>query len=185
MPKVLTNKEEIIRKATYVFLRNGYYNSSLLGLANACGIEKSHFYYYFKDKKDLMNQCLTAFSKTIEKNVFDVSSDESLTTLERAEKMFAYVWNLHIDNEHGCLLGNTLLETVGKETYFEETIRDFFEKWKNSLSHLYASGKFSLTAQEMALEDIEKIQGSIMLMRLYKNKLLLKNTIDQILERFK
>lgn len=183
MPKVLTNKKELIGKAIKVFLKNGYYNSSFSDLAKACDIEKSHFYYYFKDKRDLMNQCLNAFSQQIQENVFDISTDEMVEPSERIKKMFNYLWGLYTDNEYGCLFGNTLLETVGKEPYFEETIRDFFEKWKDALVHLYTLKMLKGNIEEMVFDDIEKLQGSIMMMRLYKDKSHLQRAINQISAR--
>ncbi|MNP98803.1 DNA-binding transcriptional repressor AcrR [compost metagenome] len=184
MPKKLTNKQELIDKAINVFLKNGYYNSSISDLARACDIEKSHFYYYFKDKRDLMNQCLIAFSLQIQKNVFEVSKDETVEASVRLKKMLDYIWSLYTDNNHGCFFGNTLLETVGNEPYFEETIREFFENWKNALMYLYILKGTKGNLEEMVLDDIEKIQGSIMLMKLYKDQSLLQKAIDQIFTKF-
>lgn len=184
MPKVQTTKEELIVKSTEVFLKNGYYHSSFADLAKACEIEKSHFYYYFKDKRDLMNQCLISFSRKIQKNVFDISMDKSIKPSERIRKMLGYVWDLHTENQYGCFFGNTLLETVGKEPYFEQTIRDFFDRWKNALRYLYAEISVTTNLEEMVFDDIEKLQGSIMLMKLYNDKLILQRAINQISSRF-
>lgn len=158
MPKIQTTREELIVKSTEVFLKNGYYHSSVADLAKACEIEKSHFYYYFTDKRDLMNQCLIFFSQKIQKNVFDISADESLKPSERIKRMLGYVWNLHAENGYGCLFGNTLLETIGKEPFFEQTIRDFFDRWKNALSHLYAEISLPDNFEETAFDDIERLQ---------------------------
>ena len=184
MPKIQTSKEDLIAKSTQIFLKSGYYHTSFADLARACGIEKSHFYYYFTDKRDLMNQCLLFFSGKIQKNVFDIAVDESRKPSERIRKMLGYVYDLHTENGYGCLFGNTLLETVNREPYFEQTIRDFFDSWKKALSHLYAEISIKTDLEEIALNDIEKIQGSIMLMKLYNDKSLLQKAIDQILARF-
>ena len=184
MPKVQTTREDLILKSTKVFLKNGYYHSTFADLAKACEIEKSHFYYYFTDKRDLMNQCLMLFSQKIQKNVFDISVDESMKPSERIKKMLGYVFDLHAENAYGCLFGNTLLETVGKEPYFEQTIRDFFDRWKKALGGLYKEISLKTNLEETACDDIEKLQGSIMLMKLYNDKSILQRAINQILARF-
>ncbi|TDE15637.1 TetR/AcrR family transcriptional regulator [Dyadobacter psychrotolerans] len=184
MPKVQTCKEDLIVKSAEVFLRNGYYHTSFSDLAKACEIEKSHFYYYFTDKRDLMNQCLIFFSGRIQKNVFDVSMDGSIKPSERIKKMLGFVWGLHSENGYGCLFGNTLLETVGKEPYFEPIIRDFFNQWKNALGHLYTEISLTTDLEQTAFDDIQKLQGSIMLMKLYNDKSILKRAINQISDRF-
>lgn len=183
MPKVITNKEELIAKAIDVFLKKGYYHTTLSDLAKACNIEKAHFYYYFKDKKDMMNECLLSYAKQIKENVLDIATDEKKEPLKRIQKMLQG-WKHYTENDYGCLFGNTLLETVGKEPGFERTIYDFFENWKKSLAHVYECAQIKGDFEKMAIDDIEKMQGSLMLMRIYKDKSLQQRTIDQILEKF-
>jgi len=184
MAKVQSTKDDLIAKSIEVFSKNGYYHTSFSDLATACGIEKSHFYYYFKDKRDLMNQCLLSYTKQIQKNVFDISADDAIEPSKRIKKMLNYILKLYTENDYGCLFGNTLVETVGKEPYFEMTIRNFFDKWKVALTSLYPQNSSKEDLEDMVLNDIEKLQGSIMLMRLYKDKSLLKRSIDQIAAKF-
>ncbi len=130
MPKVQTNKETLIKKSMLVFMKNGYYHTTLSDLAKACGIEKPHFYYYFKDKKDLMREVLIYASSHIGKLVFDIAYEDKREAQVRLDIMLNNVLKIHTRNEYGCLMGNTLLETIGNEPYFKPILSSYFDRWR-------------------------------------------------------
>ena len=47
-------REEIVKKAFLQFLNRGYKACSLKALEQATGLTKGAFYYYFKDKKEIL-----------------------------------------------------------------------------------------------------------------------------------
>ena len=47
-------REEIVKKAFLQFLNRGYKACSLKTLEQATGLTKGAFYYYFKDKKEIL-----------------------------------------------------------------------------------------------------------------------------------
>ena len=53
MPVQKTTKDQIIIKSIEVFLKQGYYKTSMSDLAEACGLQKGSFYYHFKSKEEL------------------------------------------------------------------------------------------------------------------------------------
>jgi len=183
MPKVQTNKEELIKKSMQVFIKTGYFHTTLACLAKACSIEKPHFYYYFKDKKDLMNQVLIYASAQIEKLVFDIAYKEDIKPSVRLHVILDNVLKIHTKNKYGCLMGNTLLETVGREPYFKPVLCAYFNKWRETLTHLYLAAYEEEQAKDMANEDVAKLQGGIMLMRLYEDKDILGKVTDNIKTR--
>ncbi|MFV0419280.1 MAG: TetR/AcrR family transcriptional regulator [Dysgonomonas sp.] len=183
MPKIQTDKQTLIRKSMLVFIKHGYYRTSLSELAKACNVEKPHFYYYFKDKKDIMNEVLTYASSQIEKLVFSIAFDNEKEPVVRLNTLLDNVLEIHTKNEYGCLMGNTILETAGREALFKDVLCNYFDKWKEMLVHLYITKYETDTATEMAYEDISKIQGSIMLMRLYRDKEIFWKAVGEIKKR--
>lgn len=183
MPKIQTNKEELIRKSMLVFIKTGYFHTTLSSLAKACNIEKPHFYYYFKDKKDLMNQVLIYASDQIQNLVFDIAYKEGMEPSARLHTILDNVLKIHTKNKYGCLMGNTLLETVGRESFFKPVLCTYFNRWRETLTHLYLTAYEEEPAKDMANEDVAKLQGGIMLMRLYDDKDVLKKVIDNIKTR--
>lgn len=183
MAKAQTRKEALIKQCMLVFMRNGYYHTTFSDLAKACDVEKPHFYYYFKDKKDLMNEVLLFASERVQSVVFDVAYLEKKTPRERLHTMLNNVLKIHTSNDFGCLMGNTLLETVGRESHFKSTLCSYFDKWQESLTHLYLTSYDEPTAKEMARADLSKLQGGLMLMRLYNDKAIFEKTISEIKNR--
>lgn len=183
MPKIQTDKETLIKKSMQVFIKNGYYRTTLSELAKACNVEKPHFYYYFKDKKDIMNEVLNYSSKQIENLVFSIAFENKKEPASRLKELLDNVLKIHTENDYGCLMGNTILETAGREAIFKDVLRNYFDKWKAVLIHLYSSRYNADESISLAYEDISVIQGSIMLMRLYRDKEIFWKTINKIKTR--
>jgi AcrR family transcriptional regulator len=49
-------KEKLLEAAVKLFVKKGYENTSLKDLAKAVGIQAPGVYYYFKSKKDILNE---------------------------------------------------------------------------------------------------------------------------------
>lgn len=65
MPKIIDHekrKKEILRKSLSLFAREGYKNTSLSHLAEACGISRPTLYLYFSDKEEIFHYALKSFT---------------------------------------------------------------------------------------------------------------------------
>lgn len=65
MPKIIDHKERknaILRKAFRLFARNGYQNTSLSHLAEACNISRPTLYLYFRDKEEIFTYALKYYT---------------------------------------------------------------------------------------------------------------------------
>lgn len=65
MPKIIDHvrrKEAILHTAFSLFARNGYQNTSLSHLAEACGISRPTLYLYFRDKEEIFNFAVKYFT---------------------------------------------------------------------------------------------------------------------------
>ncbi len=51
---VIDRKEQIMEKATLLFYKNGYDNTSIRELSHATGLSVAGIYYFFKDKKEIL-----------------------------------------------------------------------------------------------------------------------------------
>ncbi len=184
MPKIITNKEYLIQKSLEVFQKNGYYHTSFSELARACKIEKSHFYYYFKDKKDLMKEVLVYSSEYIQKHVFSIAENEEITSKEKLSRMLVLFQQIYTQSPSGCFMGNTLLETVGREEHFKGVLLHYFDEFRRALRIIYQEKYPKEEAGFRAMGVLSNIQGSIMLSRLYKDDSILKDTFRQLIDDF-
>ena len=66
-PAVADKGEAILRAATRVFARNGYFNSKVADIARAAGVADGTVYLYFKSKEEILH------------SIFDRSVGEAIT----------------------------------------------------------------------------------------------------------
>jgi AcrR family transcriptional regulator len=56
-PEYEAKRMDILRKAALTFAEEGYFQTSVSGLASSLGVSKPVLYYYAKNKDDLLYQC--------------------------------------------------------------------------------------------------------------------------------
>ena len=65
-PAVADKREAILRAATRVFARNGYFNSKVADIASAAGVADGTVYLYFKSKEEILH---SIFDRTVDVSV--------------------------------------------------------------------------------------------------------------------
>ena len=183
MPKQKTDRDTILRKSLDVFLQKGYYRTMFSDLGEACSLEKSHFYYYFKNKEDLMRAVLDYTYRNVQQHILNKAYDERYSPQQRLAKMMQNTVRLHAFTAQGCLMGNTVLGTLGIEPEFESILRNYFEGWIAALSHIFRTQYPTDEAQRLAQESIQEIQGSVMFVRLYDNPSFLEAAAARVVQR--
>lgn len=182
MPKYKINREEILQRALTVFRKKGYYHTKISDLAKACGIEKPHFYYYFKDKCDLMKAVLQYTYNIVKEVVLDKAYNEKYSPKIRLRSMMQRTIEIHTGHLDGCFMGNTALSTLNNEPEFEPILRNYFQDWIKALRHLFKTRYSESKANALAVSCLQELQGSIMLMRLYNRPTYLEKTAKKIEE---
>ena len=76
-------REEIVKKAFLQFLNRGYKACSLKTLEQATGLTQGAFYYYFKDKKEILEAGMERY--------FSVMKEESGEDVERVASLREYI----------------------------------------------------------------------------------------------
>jgi TetR/AcrR family transcriptional regulator, fatty acid metabolism regulator protein len=85
-------REAILRAATRVFARNGYFNSKVADIASAAGVADGTVYLYFKSKEEILH---SIFDRSVDTAVADAR--EQLDKLkEPGEKLRRIAW-LHLE----------------------------------------------------------------------------------------
>ena len=176
-----TTREEIILKSTDVFLNQGYHKTSMEDLAKACGLKKGSFYHYFKNKEELMQEVLTSVNQYFKLKVFSIAYLEELSPKERLDKMQSKAFKLFAGTRRGCIMGNSVLETIKILPVFNDVLKDFFESWVDSLVEVFKNKYSEEEAERMGWQVVQEVEGAIMMVRLYNNTDFLKDTYQRIL----
>jgi AcrR family transcriptional regulator len=187
MPIQKVTKEEILTKSLEVFRHRGYHNTSMTDLANAVGLLKGSFYHYFDSKETLMKEVLMSVHLLLQEHVFPIAYDPtlSLSIEERMETMLKRFSKTVFSKDGGCIVGNTILETVNLYPQFKEVLQAILTGWTNALVHLYAHTHTPDKAQKLAEQSIMEYEGAIMMAKLYGESYYYKDCYIRTLERLK
>jgi TetR/AcrR family transcriptional repressor of nem operon len=108
MDNKLNNKQEIIKKSIHVMYLKGYNATSVKELADAAGIPKGSFYYYFKTKEEYAIETLNYYMNDMNFQKISLLEDDVVPPLDRIKNF--YLSKIHKnENENyklGCFLGN-------------------------------------------------------------------------------
>ncbi len=158
-----------------VFREKGYYHTSIKDLAEACELEKSHFYYYFKKgKPQIMEEVLQYIDGLMEKYVCELAYNEKYTPKERLGKMLDRMNKFYLNGPGGCIFANTILETANATEQFKPIIKATFDKWAKALKFVLSTKYEAVQAEKLAYSIIQDMEGGLMMYQLYKDEQFMK-----------
>jgi len=183
MPLQKTTPEEIIRKSIDVFRRKGYYRTNMSDLAKETGLTKGAFYHHFSNKEEVMRKALMASAKWFERKIFSIAYDDDLLPKQRLEKMADKAFKAFTAMPGGCFFANTILETAHVEDSFLKELKYFFDQWEQAFAHVFTEKYEPKESEAIAQAIIADIEGSIVLMQLYKDEEMLKKAFQRGINR--
>lgn len=180
MPKVKTSKEEVLSKVIPILRTRGVQNSSMSELAKACGIQKSHFYYYFNNKEELIKEVLSTVYSYFKYNLFKIIDSASLSLPEKIEKMKHLMDKIFRVTDGGCIMANTALETIHLNPTYAKEIQCFFTDFISGLQSLLKTNYPAEEAQMLAEQMVQDIEGGILLTQVYGDPKYINNAISRM-----
>ena len=185
MPIQKVTREEILAKSLQVFRSRGYHHTSMADLANAVGLLKGSFYHYFDSKETLMKEVLSSINIFLKTSVFPIAHDSTLSIELRMETMIKLFSKTVFSAEGGCIVGNTILETVNQYPVFKEVLQEIITGWMDALTYLYAHSHPPEQAQKLAEQTIMEYEGAIMMAKLYGKGYFYKDCYIRTIQRLK
>lgn len=182
MPATKTSKEEIIRIAARIFNLYGYNNTSMQHIAEACKLHKGSLFHYFSNKEDIMKHVLQHTNEVLTQKVLVHAYNEELSPKERMKQIFAYMIDLYLDPEAGCLVGNIALETGYAMPQFHDLTKEFFNNWILAFEEIYKQKFPEKEAHAKSTQAVQNIEGAVMLCRIYKQESFINDTTSRILD---
>jgi AcrR family transcriptional regulator len=183
MPVQKVTREEILSKSLEVFRSRGYHHTSMTDLANAVGLLKGSFYHYFDSKETLMKEVLSSINLFLKESVFPIAYDDKMAVEVRMETMLKRFSSTVFSKEGGCIVGNTILETVNQYPIFKEILQEIITGWMDALTHIYGYAHTPEQAQKLAEQTIMEYEGAIMMAKLYGKSYFYKDCYVRTLQR--
>ncbi len=180
MPKIKTSKEEVLSKVIPILRTRGVQNSSMSELAKACGIQKSHFYYYFSNKEALIKEVLVNVHSYFNYNLFRIIENPTLDLKEKVIKMKQLLDKIFKVSDGGCIMANTALETIHLDPTYKKDIQLFFQDFILGFQLLLAPNYASEKALSLAEQMVQDIEGGILLTQIYEDPKYINNAIARM-----
>jgi len=162
-----TSREEILKHSIKLFKINGYYNTSMANIAEACGLIKGSIYHHFKSKEEIGLESLKFIHQVFVDDIYSVAYRDDLEDLAKLKLFVKKTDDYFLHSEGGCLLGNLALEVSSENLLFKDEIRAYFQNWEEALVFILKEKYGQVEALELAQECVALTQGSIMMMVLF------------------
>ena len=163
-----------------VLRAKGYDGSSLNELALAGGLKKASLYHRFPGGKEaLVQSVLNSYSAYLEQNVFEVLSNKKTKPKKRLKKALGNVEILYNEGASNCLYRALSMES-GLEL-FGEHIATNCKRWIKAFSKIGRELGFkNKKAKWLALDGLLKIQGSLVLAKVFNDRQPFQDVIEEI-----
>ena len=174
-----TSRQEILRKLSQVFRRDGYTGASLADLASAVGLGKASLYQKFPDGKAQMGaEVLAEIGRSFETEVL-AAVREAGPVGARFGRMLAAVRKFYEDGKLSCVLDSLSLGEAGQ--LYRESLSAAINHWLEALSGLgREAGLSPAKAAIWAEEVVISIEGSLILARAGNNPEIFRRALKRL-----
>ena len=171
-------KEQIITKGAEFVFSNGFTASGVSEITQAAGVPKGSFYNHFDSKE--------AFGLEILQRYFDESMAKTVAFLDDTrrppiERLRAYIDAMAeglaaCQWEHGCLMGNFVLEASCSAESIRERLKTMFGAWSGKIAACIAeaqqSGAIRNTTDAAILADfmVNAWEGAVLRMKVERTR---------------
>ncbi len=134
-------QRQIIAKATELFVRKGFFGTSISDLAKATGLTKGAFYHHFENKDALFFAVIQSVRETWYREV----GRNVLTSKNALTRLTALIENhtrMLIENEELCLLLNGLvMEMDGTNPEFMTALQEVYRDMASFIEKIVQKGQ--------------------------------------------
>jgi AcrR family transcriptional regulator len=170
---------QLTAKMLEVLRSRGYDGSSLNELALVGGLKKASLYHrYPGGKEELVQSVLMHYKALVSANVLQVLSKKKKTK-KKIQSAFSNIKEIYTDGQSNCLYRALTMES-GLDLYGQD-IASQCKEWIQAFEALGRDlGYKKKKAKKLALEGLIKIQGALVVSRIFNDKQIFQDAVDEI-----
>ena len=174
------NRQHIIDTADNLFYRQGFDHTSFSDIADAAGIARGNFYYYFKTKDDLLAAVLLSRSEGI-KNMLRDWDTQMPDPRQRLKRYIEILTNSQQEiKEFGCPMGSLCTELAKLRHALQFNANDMFEIFRHWLGVQFSLLGHAPEADQLALHIIARAQGISLVANTYQDADFLQREVQEL-----
>ena len=182
------DKQEVLTKAMYAFLRHGYEGTSMQTLVSTMGINRGSLYDTFGDKRSLFLAAIAHYESTIVKDTIACLMQPEADKQTIISLFRGLVVNMaKEENCYGCLMTNSAVELCPHDAEAKSKIELHFgaisKAFKQALSKAKTKGeiKSDLDIDSIAKYLTSSLQGLRVMGKVNRDPQTLNSIVDIIL----
>ena len=175
MDKITQKKQRVIVESAKLFYYHGYTNTGLLEILEVCKIPKGSFYYYFKNKEDLLIHIIRYHTDNLI-NFFDKTVND-LSIFKLKSFFFQYLNSIEANQFNGgSPLGNIAIELSDINENVRAELFNSYRKIEMKFSFFLSMMKNinpnykTLQAEEVARVLVSQMEGTMLKIKLEKKE---------------
>jgi len=135
-------RKKLISAALKLFVKKGYYGTSISDISKATKLSKAAIYFHFKNKDALLKSILEEYERIFMDRMIEEVESRSGEVIEKFTCLLRFVLNFPIKNREICLfLVNLSTELFDDKKKYEREINGIYKKYYNFFSGLLEKGK--------------------------------------------
>ncbi|CCQ73231.1 TetR/AcrR family transcriptional regulator [Magnetospira sp. QH-2] len=156
-------RTRIVDTANDLFYKQGFHQTSFAHIAEATGIPKGNFYFYFRSKDDLLKSVLVARTDRL-RNLLESWADEYPDPLTRLDRMANILPEEMGDvSRYGCPVGSLVAELGKAEPDLKEPANAMFKLLIDWATAQFSELVGAEQAPVLARRLVARMQGMAML----------------------
>lgn len=171
-------RREIVEAANRLFYHRGYNQTSFTDIAEAAGIPRGNFYYYFKSKDDILGAVIDARVERIRTMLaeWDAAESNPRQRLKRFAQMIRSEEKELL--RYGCPMGSLNIELGKAQPALKAKAKKMFDLFIDWLTRqLAALGQPD--AARLALHAMGRVQGVAVMTQVYGDREFLRTQLAE------
>jgi len=174
-------RKKILEKALYVFVDEGFENTTFQKIADYCGITRTTLYTYFKNKKEIFNYSIKQLLAEVEEGIQRIRRDTSLGSVEKITRVLSDIFK-HFEEHHRLLsvLLDYLLFLSKSNTDPEQRVRRRTLKLRRILASLVIEGVKSGELKAVNIKTADDYLYSFVEAAIFQLAILQRKTVGDL-----
>ncbi len=175
------NRQRIVDAADQLFYVKGYNHTSFSDIADAAGVARGNFYYYFKTKDDILEAVIARREENIRTMLAEWDA-ENTDPRDRLRRYVAILTNEQPQIErYGCPVGTLCAELAKLEHDRHRDAAGMFEAFRVWLETQFRLLGHEDDASKLALHLLARTQGIAMIASTYRDADFLRREVETLL----
>ncbi|VAX24683.1 Transcriptional regulator, AcrR family [hydrothermal vent metagenome] len=178
-------KERIVEKAAELAHKRGFEHTTLADIAEAAGVRKGNFYYYFKTKEEL-GRAVIGRQKELMRDKIEKWKRSSDTPAQRIIGFLEYI----IDDceglaANGCPTGGLSYEIAKLDRTMLGNVGDIFKMVLEWLEKEFKEMGRGAKAKDDALRALATVQGTVLVSNAVQDENVIRSQINTLISEIK